>query len=139
VVKRDEPERVKRNVEDVGYVANDGSERPMREVLRERDRSMKTLSKPARLFAFRVRAGMASMLDQCICCWPIARAPTESEHELWCVSHGIYLAMRRSDAQPDYPDRPRPTTDAIVAALMRPREQNNEPTTDDTKGNDDHG
>lgn len=95
-------ERVKRNVEDVAYTESaELEQRPMREVLKERA-SLHTQSgtRAQRDEAFRARALIQGMAGSCLCLWPIVKAETESEHEEWCVAHGIYLSAKAARALP---------------------------------------
>lgn len=86
-------ERIKRNVEDVGYVAADLTAKPMREVLRERKSLIATIPLKIRESAYRDRAGIIGVLQACLCGYPIRKAPTESEHELWCPSTALLASQ----------------------------------------------
>lgn len=86
-----------RNVEDVQYVISAKLEQvPMRTVLRDRATKHKGQPKALREEAFRVRAGMQALLLSCLCCYPLEKAATESEHPEWCPSHRIFLSSREA-------------------------------------------
>lgn len=87
----DRPTTAPRNVDDVDYATLTGP-RPMKEVLRERRGLTNKQNKATREEAFRVRAGMQASLCSCLCCYPLVKRETSSEHEEWCPAHGIYLS-----------------------------------------------
>lgn len=75
---------------DVGWAVAQDETRPIREVLRERAQKHNAQSKATREAAFKERARLQGLLLSCLCCWPLIKADTESEHELWCPSHGVW-------------------------------------------------
>jgi hypothetical protein len=84
-----------RNVEDVQCILSaDLEQKPMREVLRDRATRHARQPKALREKAFRVRAGMQALLLSCLCCYPLVKAETESEHEEWCPAHRQWLSAR---------------------------------------------
>ena len=84
-----------RNVDDVPYVLSaEVDQKPMRQVLRERASAHKRQSKTTREEAFRVRAGMQALLLSCLCCYPLVKTASESEHEEWCPSHHLWYSMK---------------------------------------------
>lgn len=99
-----------RNVDDVQYVLSaELEQKPMREVLRGRASKYAQQSKPMREEAFRVRAGMQALLLSCLCCYPLVKAETESEHQEWCPAHRLWHSMRA--AKKITATEPQPTGD----------------------------
>lgn len=80
-----------RNVIDVDYAELDG-QRPMREVLRDRSSRHNAQDKAMRENAFRERAFLQGQLASCLCCWPLEKTDTESEHAAWCPGHHLLLS-----------------------------------------------
>ena len=80
---------------DVGWAVAPGVTRPIREVIEEQKRQHKAQDKALREAAYRERAGMQVLLMQCLCCYPLVIAPTESQHELWCPAHHLFLSQQR--------------------------------------------
>ncbi len=80
-----------RNVDDVPYAELAGP-RPMKEVLRERHQLVHEQDKKTREHAFRIRCGMIGDLASCLCCYPLEKAETSSEHREWCPAHLLHLS-----------------------------------------------
>lgn len=47
--------------------------------------------------AYRVRAGEIGLLATCLCCYPIVKVDTASQHEEWCVSEMMAQSMKRTN------------------------------------------
>jgi hypothetical protein len=88
---------VKRNVLDVSYVATSG-DRPMREVIRERQTKARKFSKAKAQEAYRERARTIALLQTCLCCYPLVTCATASEHEDWCPSEHMQRSFEAADA-----------------------------------------
>lgn len=86
---------------DVGWAFGDGDVRPISEVLTERKRKAGTIRKADREAAFRERAWLQASLASCLCCYPLAKAETASEHAEWCPSHGLHLSREIATATRD--------------------------------------
>ncbi len=80
-----------RNVTDVDYAEMDGPA-PMRKVLADRKRQANASPRAQREAAFRERAFMQAQLASCLCCFPLVKSETESEHERFCPSHHLLLS-----------------------------------------------
>ncbi len=86
-----------RNLVDVDYVLTSAQDvRPMRTVLREREKKARETPKAQREAAFRKRAGIVGALQLCTCAWPISKAETSTEHSEWCQCHHVLLACDRA-------------------------------------------
>lgn len=95
MVKSDE--KKPRNVSDVDYATADGN-RPMREVIRERKAAARKYSRAQLEAAYRARSREIALLATCLCCYPLARAETASEHEDWCPAESMRRSFEAADA-----------------------------------------
>jgi hypothetical protein len=87
-----------RNVEDVDYATADGN-RPMREVIRERKAKARSYTRKQLDAAYRARAREVSLLQDCLCCYPIVRLDTPSGHEPWCPTESLRRSFDVVDAR----------------------------------------
>lgn len=84
---------------DVKYVADDGTSRLMRDVIRERKDEQRRYTRKQLDQARRLRCRAIALLETCLCCYPMAKFDTESEHAPWCPSEGMFQSLKRIDTE----------------------------------------
>jgi hypothetical protein len=81
------------------YVQADGSVHVMDAVLAERAEMTKLKGRKRLDAAFRVRQGMAGVLQCCLCDYPLERYDTKSGHTEACPAHGMFVSLMRTKGE----------------------------------------
>lgn len=89
------PKHGQDNPVDVKYVADDGTSRLMREVIAERKTESKQYTRAQLTQARKLRCRAIAMLETCLCCYPMAKFDTASQHAPWCPAEHMFQSLQR--------------------------------------------
>lgn len=93
------PKQTQEHLVDVKYVADDGTSRLMRDVIAERKTEARQYTKAQLTKARLLRCRAIALLETCLCCYPMARFDTPSQHAPWCPSENMFQSFKRLDGE----------------------------------------
>ena len=93
------PKQTQEHLVDVKYVADDGTTRLMRDVIAERKSEARQYTKAQLGEARKLRCRAIALLETCLCCYPMARFDTASQHAPWCPAEHMYQSFEKLDGK----------------------------------------
>jgi hypothetical protein len=79
------------------WAVTETEHKPIREVLADRKCKHADQDKAIRYAAFKTRSRIQALMHQCLCCYPLEIADTESQHDEWCPAHALFLSFKIVD------------------------------------------